>query len=425
MLTRTTANKRSDIFGVLDIGTSKTVCLIVSPPKARGGMWRRPVVRVLGVGHAQTRGLKAGVVIDMDRAEHGIRAAVAQAEQMAKASPRDTYVAVTCGRLKSTTFEADTRIQRRTIEQADIDRLLAAGRRYAGRDGRTVLHMNVLGYRLNGTVRVSDPIGMAGKTLVADLHAVTADDGPLNNLLYGIERAGPAVAGIAPAPYASGLASTTEQERANGVMCIDMGAGTTTLSLFADGRLVSVDTLAVGSQHVTFDIARSLSTPFDEAERIKSLCGTLDAAASDDQGMVAYTLAGEEEPTLHQTTKAHIHGIIGTRVADLLGHVVERVARSGGTPSASHRVVLTGGASQLPGLKDFAERALARPVRIARLQPAPGLPQECCSPAFATAVGLIQVALDPSAGSRSAPRLAQIGAPGYFKRVGQWLRDGA
>ena len=109
-----------------------------------------------------------------------------------------------------------------------------------------------------------------------------------------------------PAAYASGLAATTEEERRLGATCIDMGAGTTSLSMFAEGQLLSVDAVAVGGQHVTFDIARTLSTPFAEAERIKTLYGTLESVESDDQGMVAYTLAGEEEPTLYQTTKAHI-----------------------------------------------------------------------------------------------------------------------
>ena len=207
-------------------------------------------------------------------------------------------------------------------------------------------------------------------------------------------------------------------------MCIDMGAGTTTLSMFAERKLLAVDTVAVGGQHVTFDIARTLSTPFDEAERIKTLYGTLDGAASEDQGVVAYTLAGAEEPTLYQTTKAQIHGIVSTRVADLLAHIVERMGRSGAAPFAAQRVVLTGGASQLPGLSKFAERILARPVRVARLQPVAGLPPECCKPIFSAAVGLIQVALDPSAGVRRT-RVGAAVATGHRQRVGEWLRDGA
>ena len=237
---------------------------------------------------------------------------------------------------------------------------------------------------------------------------------------------GPAssAAGVAPAPYASGLASTTEEERRLGIVCIDMGAGATTLSVFAADRLRLVDTVAVGGQHVTFDIARALSTPFDQAERIKTLYGTLDSAASEDQGMVAYTLTGEEEPTLYQTTKARIQGIVRNRVTDLLAHVAERVERSGVGQLAAHGVVLTGGGSQLPGLSKMAEGILARPVRIAHCSRWPACRRTGAARCFRRQ--------SASPRSRSTPALecARSGAPahseqpGYLERVGQWLRKG-
>jgi cell division protein FtsA len=424
MLMRSNDTRPAEVFGVLDIGTSKTVCLVVAPGNTRGALWRRQGASILGFGHAPTLGLKAGVVIDVDAAEHSVRAAVAQAEQAAGVSLDEVCVAVTGGGMRSQTFEADTRIQG-SVVGADIDRLMAAGRRYADRDGRVLLHMSPIGYRLDGSDRVRDALGLRGRTLAAELHSVTADDGPLGNLLQAVEQSDLVVTEVAPAAYASGLATTTEEERHQGVMCVDMGAGTTTLSMFDEGSLRAVDTLAVGGHHVTFDIARSLSTPFEDAERIKTQCGTLDAAASEDQGMVACTLAEEEEAALHHITNAQLHGIIGTRVAGLLAHVVERTAHLGVGHFAAKGVVLTGGASELPGLSDFAERILARPVRVAGPVPAPGLPDDCCRPAFAAAVGLVQLALDRAAGGRRRRHSPAVEAPGYLKRVGQWLLDGA
>jgi cell division protein FtsA len=413
----------SDLIGVLDIGTSKTVCLIVAVPSSHGsGFWRHEGAQVVGFGQRASRGLKAGVVIELDAAEQALRAAVAQAEQMAGAAIEDVILGVTGGQFKSNTFQADTRIENRIVGDADIDRLMAAARRYAQRDGRTLLHLNHIGYRLDGTAGAADPRGMAGSTLAADLHAVTADDAPLRNLLHVVERACLSPAAIVPAAYASGLAATTEEERRLGTTCIDMGAGTTSLSMFAEGQLLSVDAVAVGGQHVTFDIARTLSTPFAEAERIKALYGTLESVESDDRGMVAYTLAGEEEPTLYQTTKAHIRGIVGSRISDLLANVAERIGRSGLSHLAAHRVVLTGGGSQLPGLATFAAEVLGRPVRIARLQPA-GMPEGCCGPVFSTALGLAQIALDP-AGARAHKRTRTVERGSYLERVGQWLRQG-
>ena len=413
-----------NIIGVVDIGTSKTTCLIVAMPKSgSNGLWRREGVRVLGIGRRSSRGLKAGVVIELDGAEQALRGAVTQAEQMAGLTIDEVFLAVTCGRLKSSTFAADTRVQGRIVGGTDIDRLMSAGRRYAERDGRTLLHMNQITYRLDGAAGVTDPRGMAGSALAADLHAVTADDAPLRNLLHVVERAYLSVTGVAPAPYASGLAATTEEERRLGTICIDIGAGATTLSIFAEGQLLSVDTVAVGGNHVTFDIARALSTPFEEAERIKKLYGTLEQGASDDQGTVAYTLAGEEEPCLYQTTKAHIHGIVASRVSDLLGHVAERVERSGVAHFAAHRVVLTGGGSLLPGVGQLAGEILARPARIAQLRPLEGMPPDGCDATLSTVVGLVSIALDPAAGMRQHWQPGPSAGAGYLKRVGQWLRE--
>ena len=422
MLTRP---KQINAVGVLDIGTSKTACIIVSTPEPKGGgRWRREGMRILGFGCKPSRGLKAGVVIDHDGAEQAARAAIMQAEQMAGITIDDVFVAVTCGRLKSRTFAADTQLEGRTIGATHVERLMAAGRKYAERDGGTLLHINHVGYRLDGSATVSNPLGMTGTMLAADLHAITVDDTPLRSLLNVVERAGFTVAGVAPAPYASGLASTTEEERRLGTVCIDMGAGATTLSVFAADRLRLVDTVAVGGQHVTFDIARALSTPFDQAERIKTLYGTLDNAASEDEGMVAYTLAGEEEPILYQATKARIQSIVRNRVSDLLAHVAERIEHSGVGQLAAHGVVLTGGGSQLPGLSRIAEGILARPVRIAHLQPVAGLSPDWCNPVFSTAVGLTQIAFDPSAGMRKERVSGAPEEPGYLGRVGQWLRKG-
>ncbi|MBX9589779.1 MAG: cell division protein FtsA [Hyphomonadaceae bacterium] len=425
MLTRSAAAKQINAIGVLDIGTSKTACIIVSAPERKGGgAWRREGVRILGFGCKPSRGLKAGVVIDHDGAEQAARSAVMQAEQMAGVTVDDIILAVTCGRLKSRTFAADTRIEGNPVDSTHIERLLTAGRRYAERDGGTLLHLNHLGYQLDDSTRTSNPLGMTGATLAANLHAITVDDAPLRSLLNVVERAGFNAVGAAPAPYASGLGSTNEEERRAGAVCIDMGAGATTLSIFSAGRLHTVDTVAVGGQHVTFDIARALSTPFDQAERIKTLYGTLAGAASEDQEMVAYTLVGEEEPSLHQTPKARIHGIVSNRVTDLLSHIAERIERSGAGHLAAHSVVLTGGGSLLPGLSTFAERILARPVRIAQLQPAAGLSPEWCTPVFSTAVGLAQIAFDPGAGIRRATGPAIVEGPSYLERVGQWLRKG-
>jgi cell division protein FtsA len=334
------------------------------------------------------------------------------------------FVAITGGRLKSITFEAETRVADRIVADADTERLAAAGRKYAQREGYTLLHLEQIGYRLDGAGGVANPHGMAGGLLAADFHAVTAEDAPLRNLRQVVERALLTPAGIVPAPYASGLAATTEEERRRGSVCIDLGAGTSTLSLFADGHLLSVDAVAMGGHHVTFDIARTLTTPFPEAERLKTLHGSLEDGALEDDEMITYAVSGDRDAALHETTKADLNGIIASRMSDLIMRVIDRIERSGVAHLAAHSVVLTGGGSQLKGLAQFAEQMFRRPVRIGRPEPTDGLPAAYCNPLFSTAIGLIPIALDPPADMRGRSAREDFSSGGYFKRVGQWLREG-
>jgi len=415
-----------DAIGVLDIGTDKTVCLIVAPPHSRAnGLWRRESATVLGYGLRRSRGLKAGVVIDLDGAEQALRSAVSQAEQAAGLAVEEVFVATTGGGLKSLTFEAETRILGRgLVTEADTGRLASAARSHVEREGRTLLHLEEIGYRLDGAGGVANPRGMAGSLLAADFHAVTVEDAPLRNLLHVVERAMLTLAGIVPAPHASGLAATTDEERRLGVACIDLGAGSTTWSMFADGYLLAVDTLAVGGHHVTFDIARTLGTPFAEAERIKTLHSSLEEGAVEDEEMFSYAVSGKREPVMHETTRADLNDIVASRVSDLLAQVAERIERSGLAHLAAESVVLTGGGSQLKGLAGFAQEILRRPVRIGRPEAADGMPIAYCNPIFSTAMGLIPLALDPAARLRRAGVCDDIPAGGYLKRMGQWLREG-
>ena len=413
------SRQADDIIGLLDIGNSKTVCLIVAAPRSGG---KADGARVLGVGVQPTRGLKAGVVVALDEAEQAVRAAVAQAERVAGVRVEEVLLSVACGRLKSSTFAANTEIEGRVVGSADIERLMAAARTHVERDGRTLLHMNCISYRLDDAAGIDEPRGLAGKTLGADLHAVTADEAPLRNMLHVIERAYLSAAGLAPAPYASGLAATTEQERQLGVVAIDIGAGTTTLAFFARGHLLSTDVVPVGGNHATFDLAQALQTPAHEAERIKREYGTVARVVSDDHEVISYAPAGEDAAARAQTTKGEVRAVIRGRMLRLFGHVAGRIERSGVSRYAMQRMVLTGGASQLVGLGEFAADFFARPVRIARIEPFDGMPAGLGSPVFSTSVGLIHVALDPSAGTRGD--VGDLEAGGYLQRMGQWLREG-
>jgi cell division protein FtsA len=413
--------RADDVIGLLDIGTSKVVCVIVSVPQLRAASLRQVEVRVLGSGVCPSRGLRSGTVFELGEAEQAVREAVAQAERKACTAVESVLAAVACGRLRSSTFTADTNIAGLVVEAADIERVRAAARKHVERDGRALLHMNCISYRLDGTGGIGDPHGLAGRTLGADLHAVTADEAPLRNLVHVVERAYLSASSLVPVPYASALAATTGEERHLGVLCLDIGAGTTSLATFAQGHLLSSEVVPIGGNHATFDIAQTLSASVYEAERIKTDHVSLArGGASDDQDVIAYAPADAEDGADARTTKGEVRAVVRDRMLRLFGDVAARLERSD-TGRYAKRVVLTGGASQQTGLGELAADVIARPVRIARLQPIDGLPAEFVSPAFSASVGLVHAALDPTAGAQW--QQGRVETTSYLRRMGQWLRE--
>jgi cell division protein FtsA len=417
-----TEARNTEIVGLLDIGTSKVACVIAAlDAPERPGEPRR--VRVLGLGHHRSRGLKAGVIIDLAEAETTVRAAIAQAERMAHQTLEEVFVSVSCGRLQSSNFAATVDVTGGVIRADDIDRLMTGGHAFAEREGRTLIHLNRIGYRVDGVAGAHDPRGLAASRLAADLHTVAADEAPVRNMMLVVERCYLNVRALIATPYASALAATTEEERHLGVTCIDIGGGTATVAAFADGHFIHAATVPVGGHHITLDIAQALQTPLAEAERIKTLYGTMVVAQSDEYEAFSFALAGEDEGARGQATKAQLAGIIRPRVASILGLVRERLDKAGILAFAGERVVLTGGASALVGFGEFAANTLGRPARVASPQSSMGLPQGVSSPAFSTVAGLLAVA---ASGSGEAPgvRSREALGGGYFERVGEWLKTG-
>ena len=413
--------KHTEIVGLLDIGTSKVTCIIAAlEPPERHGEGRR--IKVLGVGHLRARGLKGGVITDLDEAEASVRATIAQAERMARVELEEVFVSVSCGRLQSSNFAASVDVDGSIVRARDIERVMAGGRSWAEKDARTLIHLNRLGFRLDGMPGASDPRGMAARQLSADLHTVTADEAPVRNLLLVVERCYLTVRALVVGPYASAIAATSEEERRLGVTCIDIGGGTATVAVFAEGHFIHAATVPMGGQHITFDIAHALQTPLAEAERIKTLYGTMIGAQSDEHEAFSYALAGEEDGARGRATKAELAEIIRPRMANILGLVRERMDLAGVTQFAGDRVVLTGGTSGLVGFGEFAANVLGRPARVARPQVAE-LPQSVSSPAFATVAGLLAIAAAGGEEVFSGSGLESAGE-GYLGRVGQWLKAG-
>jgi len=404
------------IIGAIDIGTGKICCIIAARDQGH------PVL--LGIGHQRARGLKSGMVVDPDEAERSLRAAVGQAERMAGVLLDRVIVSVSCGRVRSANFVARARVEGPVVREHDIDRILAAGEAYLERSGRTVIQLMRSDWRLDGATGIADPCGLAGRELAIDLTAVTADDGPLRNLLGIVERSHMVADRLVASGYAGALAVTTDDERRLGTLVIEMGAGVTSLAAFVDGRLAYLDTIPIGGNHVTYDLARELVTSVPEAERIKTLYGTLVKAASNDGEIFAYPLAGEEEGSSHQVSKAFVRDVIKPRIDGLIDIVAERLGEAGLEKIVGRRIVLTGGASQLLGLDQAWGQRFGAAVRVGRPQPIGRMLLSMCTPAFSTALGLVTVGGQPQvvtgglAGSGSHRR-----ERGYIDRVHRWIRE--
>jgi cell division protein FtsA len=426
----TTAGKSGTVT-VLDIGSTKVSCVIgqLRPCEESERLpGRTHKVKVIGIGHQKSLGVKSGTIVDLDRAEQAVRLAVDAAERMAGLTVESLFVNVSAGRLKSSVYSASVNLGGHEADEGDVKRVLAAGAKQALKSEREVVHALPVAYSLDAERGVRDPRGMIGDVLGVDMHVLTADAAPLRNLELCVNRSHLSVERLVATPYASGLAALVDDEMEMGAACIDMGGGTTTLSIFAEGKFVFADVLPVGGGHVTMDLARGLSTRREHAERLKVMQGSALPAAGDDRDVVTIQPMGPDDGDvpLH-VPRSVMNKIIRARVEETLEIVRDRLNKSGFGNVVGKRVVLTGGASQLAGLPEAARRILARNVRLGRPLGVTGLPEAAKGPAFSTAVGLLiypQVAnYESRYGKGGGPRLRVTGTGGRLERVSQWLKD--
>lgn len=373
---------RAGPFGVLDIGTTKIACLI-------GRIESDGSTRVLGFGWQRGSGVRGGTITDLERAERAIRACVGQAEDMADTRLRSITVNLSCGLPESRLFNVQWPVGGRAVDASDIRRVVSEGRARAESEGRDIIHALPLAFTVDETTGVADPRGLHCGTLTSRLHVIDATTNALRTLATCIGRCDLDIAAIVSAPMASGLSTLVEEERELGTTVIDMGGGTTGMAVFAEGQLLHTSLLPIGGIHVTNDLARLLSTPTDHAERLKTLYGSVQASPDDERELLPVPLVGEEEHQMAKVARSAVVNIIRPRLEETFEMVRERLDASGFARAAGARVVLTGGASQLGGVRELAATLLDRPVRLGRPSALPGLPESASGPAFATAAGLI------------------------------------
>jgi len=428
--TRPMPQNRTALVASLDIGTSKIACLIArlkpcAPNEALRG--RTHAAELIGYSHIQSRGVKAGAVVDMTECEQAVRHAVALAERMAKVRVESVLLSVSAGRLQGQLVEASSDIRGGSVAPEDVVRITSTGMHHATAQGRTVLHALPVGYALDGVKGIRDPRGMVARQFGVDMNVVTSDATVAKNLMLVVERCHLNVEAMVASPYAAGLSVLTDDEVDLGAAVVEMGAGTTTMAIYSGGRFVHASGFAVGGQHVTMDLARGLGACIADAERIKTLYGTVLTGGSDARELMSVPTAGEDEQDFPQVvSRATIANIVRQRVEEIFEMVRDRLKDSPFAAEPRARVVLSGGASQLIGVPELASRILGRSVRIGRPLGFGRLPSEAKGAPFAVPSGLLvypQYAHLEYVEPRHA-RPLKTGTSGYFGKVGQWLREG-
>ncbi len=410
---------RGSVIAVVDVGTTKIVCFIARVDEG-------DALRIIGVGHQSSVGLKSGTIVDMASAATAIGNAVNAAEQMCGETIREVLVNLSAGHAESHAVTIEVTIAGHQVGDLDLRRAMGHARGVERAAETELLHAVPTGFAIDGNCGIEDPRGMFGQALGVQLHAVTADVSALKNLTTCVANTHLGIEGFCVSPYASGLSVLVEDEKELGATIVDMGGGTTEIAVFQDGVLMHAGCVPVGGVHVTSDIARGLTTPLAHAERIKTLYGSCVATSTDERELIDVPQVGEygdEEPAqANHLPRSFLVGIIQPRLEETFELVRQHLEASGHYHAAGRRVVLTGGGSQLAGVRDLAQLVLDKQIRIGKPRRLVGQPEAVSGPAFATAVGLLAFAQHPVEDLSGFTAVPQA-MPGFLGRVGAWFRE--
>ena len=400
---RRTALQRG-VIAILDVGTSKIACLILRfdgleetrDSDGVGSMAGQSNFRVIGAATTKSRGVRFGEIAVMNETERAIRTAVQAAQKMANVRVDHVIACFSGAEPRSYGLAGDIELQDSVVTEQDVARVLAACDVPDIGEGREVVHAQPVNFALDHRTGLADPRNQIGNRLACDLHLLSVEASVVQNLLYCIKRCDLDLAGIASSAYVSGIASLVEDEQELGAACIDMGGGSTGISIFMKKHMIYADSVRLGGDHVTSDIAKGLQVPLAVAERIKTKHGGVHATGMDDREMIEIGGdSGDWDKDRRQINRTKLIGIIRPRIEEILEDVRVRLDGAGFDHLPSQQIVLTGGASQIPGLDGLASRILGQRVRMGRPLRVQGLPQAATGAAFSSTVGLCLFAAHP------------------------------
>ncbi len=370
---------RDRIIVGLDIGTTK-ICCLITEFKDSGNL------EVIGFGISESKGLRRGLVVNMEQTVEAIHKAVEDAEKMAGISVDEVYTGIAGGHIQGISTNGVIAIKGDEITPADKKRVVEQAKDIAKPVGVETIHVLPQEFTVDDTSGISDPVGMAGSKLEVRVHIVTGSVSAVSNINKCAQKAGLGLRDIVLQQIASSAAILTPDERQLGVVLMDIGGGTTDIAVFNDGAIRHTAVLALGGDHVTHDIAVGLRTPIAEAERLKIKYGhAIAAQVSTDEQIEVPSIGGDSVRTVPRHVLSEI---IESRMEELFKLAFTEIRNTGIADQLSAGLVLTGGASSLEGVASLAEGIMHMPVRIGSPRGVKGLIELVNSPAYATAVGL-------------------------------------
>jgi cell division protein FtsA len=365
----------------LDIGSTKTCALIAEIDQDQ--------VKFLGLGATESKGLRKGLIVNLDSTVSSIRRAVEEAESVANVPVESAVIGVAGNHVRGVNSRGGITLgpRPRDIERDDVRRAIDAARNISLPDDREVLHVLPHEFRVDAQEGIRDAIGMVGHRLEANVHVVTSSVAATQNLVTAANKAGILISDTVLEPLASSESCLTQDERDLGCCLLDIGGGTTELIIYGGGVVRHTSAVPIGGDHFTNDLAVGLRTPIPEAEKIKRRNGCATSALLREDGAIEIASVGDRPP---RTIFARmLTDIIEPRAMELLAMIRDDLRRAGLETQIPAGFVLCGGASRLHGFDELIEQSLHLPVRIAEPKGLAGLPEQVAQPEYATVIGLV------------------------------------
>ena len=410
---------RPTTIAALDIGSSKVCCVI-----AKIGRDKR--INIVGYGYNASKGIKNGIITDINQATISVGNAVDAAEQMANERINRVIVNVSGDKIKSLIKGSTIALNKnRPVNENDLAKVVDKGIQKINAEGCELIHCLHTNYRMDGGEEIKDPRNIFGENLSVDILLGLVPDITYRNISTVVSNANLEIAGKAFSSYASGLACLVDDEKELGATVIDMGGGTTSIACWRHGYPFYFSALPVGGNNVTNDIAYGLTTSFSHAERLKTLHGCAFLSSQDNEETInVYPVGEEDDSNIKQIPRAELIQIITPRIEETFEMVNHKLAEAGLQDVSNHRVVLTGGASQLAGVREIASMVLDKQVRLGRPKNILSLPDILYGPSFSTCIGMLLFALNYS--ERKPGKIINKPTSGNAKGFGKifsWLQQ--